>query len=471
VGSYDHVDHARLVAILAESIPDQRFLRLIKGLLDAGYMEDWRHRPTLSGVPQGGVLSPTLFNVYLDRLDRFITTDILPEYNRGKRRTPYRPYVRLAQQMTRLRQQGHRAAVAALRKQLQRLPARDPDDPGYRRLRYQRYADDWLLGFCGPRQEAEEIKQRIGDFLRDLCWPLPTSNRDWGGYEATRRSLLHVAASRRTVGMRGPYHAPLSRQGHSAGWVYTGGEEGPAMAYTPLAARRLTPQQEAFLRTMPDDTEEAPWMVMGSGQFWAAIRLAESLETYAQEEGLGWFVGGMLPILYREPGTGRRKQVAPDVLVAFVERRDRQSYALEEEGVFPAFVVEVASPDSVDHDDAAKRTLYDLLGAEEYALFAPGVAGVQETRLWGYRRGADGTLEDWAPDAAGRLWSTVLGLYLVVQGRQVRAADRDSRLLPTLRESQQARRQAEEEVERLRAALARRPDAAGQGPPQAPTEA
>jgi Uma2 family endonuclease len=148
---------------------------------------------------------------------------------------------------------------------------------------------------------------------------------------------------------------------------------------------------------------------------WAAIRLAESLETYAQEEGLGWFVGGMLPILYREPGTGRRKQVAPDVLVAFVERRDRQSYDLEEEGVFPAFVVEVASPDSVAHDDAAKRTLYDLLGAEEYALFAPGVAGVQETRLWGYRRGAAGTLEDWAPDTAGRLWSTVLGLYLVVQ--------------------------------------------------------
>jgi len=130
-------------------------------------MEDWCYRRTLSGVPQGGVLSPTLFNVYLDRLDKFIATDILPRYNRGKRRTPYRPYMRLHLQMTRREQGGHKEEATALRKQLQRLPSRDPDDPGYRRLRYRRYADDWLLGFCGPRQEAEEIKHRIGVFLHD----------------------------------------------------------------------------------------------------------------------------------------------------------------------------------------------------------------------------------------------------------------------------------------------------------------
>jgi Reverse transcriptase (RNA-dependent DNA polymerase) len=43
----------------------------------------------------------------------------------------------------------------------------DPNDPGYRRLHYSRYADDWLLGFTGPRQEAEQIKARVGEFLRD----------------------------------------------------------------------------------------------------------------------------------------------------------------------------------------------------------------------------------------------------------------------------------------------------------------
>jgi group II intron reverse transcriptase/maturase len=166
-GAYDHVDHARLLSLLAEKIHDNRFLRLIKGLLDAGYMEDWRLGRTLSGVPQGGVLSPTLFNVYLDRLDKFIETDILPAYNRGRRRAPYGPYRRLHQQMTRLKQKGRTTEATALRKRLQRLPARDPDDPDYRRLRYLRYADDWLLGFCGPRWEAEEIKRRLGTFLHE----------------------------------------------------------------------------------------------------------------------------------------------------------------------------------------------------------------------------------------------------------------------------------------------------------------
>jgi len=165
--AYDHVDHALLVSLLAEKIHDHRFLRLITGLLQAGYMEAWRYHRTLSGVPQGGVVSPILFNLYLDRLDKFIETEIVPAYNRGKRRTPYRPYMRLHQQMTRLEQQGHREEATALRKQLQHLPAREPDDPDYRRLRYLRYADDWLLGFCGPRHEAEEIKQRIGTFLGD----------------------------------------------------------------------------------------------------------------------------------------------------------------------------------------------------------------------------------------------------------------------------------------------------------------
>ena len=47
------------------------------------------------------------------------------------------------------------------------LPSTDPDDPGYRRLRYCRYADDHLLGFTGPKAEAEEIKQRLAVFLRD----------------------------------------------------------------------------------------------------------------------------------------------------------------------------------------------------------------------------------------------------------------------------------------------------------------
>jgi hypothetical protein len=47
------------------------------------------------------------------------------------------------------------------------IPSQDPSDPEYRRLRYTRYADDHLLGFIGPRAEAEQIKDQLAKFLRD----------------------------------------------------------------------------------------------------------------------------------------------------------------------------------------------------------------------------------------------------------------------------------------------------------------
>ena len=67
----------------------------------------------------------------------------------------------------RARKRGDRAAVRELRKRQRGLPSRDPHDPGFRRLRYARYADDHLLGFTGPKAEAEQIKTRLAQFLRD----------------------------------------------------------------------------------------------------------------------------------------------------------------------------------------------------------------------------------------------------------------------------------------------------------------
>jgi hypothetical protein len=62
---------------------------------------------------------------------------------------------------------GERDAATRLRHQAQHLPARDPNDPYFRRLWYVRYADDWRLGFSGPREEAEAIKGQVQAFLRD----------------------------------------------------------------------------------------------------------------------------------------------------------------------------------------------------------------------------------------------------------------------------------------------------------------
>jgi hypothetical protein len=164
---FGSLDHSIMVSILAEKIHDGRFLHLISGLLGAGYLEDWRYHRTLSGAPQGGVVSPVLSNIYLDRLDAYIEQTLLPAYNQGDRRTPFRPYMRLWRRAWERERRGDRAGGLQLRRQMKTIPSRDPHDPGYRRLRYCRYADDWLLGFAGPRREAEEIKDMVGRFLHE----------------------------------------------------------------------------------------------------------------------------------------------------------------------------------------------------------------------------------------------------------------------------------------------------------------
>jgi group II intron reverse transcriptase/maturase len=166
-GAYDNTDHEILLAILAEKIPDNRLLALIRRLLQAGYMEEWRYGATLSGVPQGAVLSPLLFNLYLDKLDRFVEQELLPEYNRGERRQRHQRYSELMLQARRLRKRGRLEEARVLSKEARRLPSQDPNDPDYRRLHYLRYADDFVLGFAGPKGEAEGIKERLRVFLQE----------------------------------------------------------------------------------------------------------------------------------------------------------------------------------------------------------------------------------------------------------------------------------------------------------------
>jgi group II intron reverse transcriptase/maturase len=164
---FGSLDHEVMLAALAEKIHDGRFLRLVRHMLRAGYLEDWRWHATLSGSPQGGIASPVLSNIYLDQLDQWIEHRLLPEYNLGRRRRPNPDYKAVENAVARAKRHGDRAELHRLSLQRRQLPSQDPADPGYRRLRYVRYADDWLLGFAGPRHEAEEIKSKIAAFLRD----------------------------------------------------------------------------------------------------------------------------------------------------------------------------------------------------------------------------------------------------------------------------------------------------------------
>ena len=164
---FESFDHQIMLETLGEKIHDNRFLRLMGEMLSAGYLEDWKWGSTLSGAPQGGVASPILSNIYLDRLDRYVETQLMPLFNRGKRRAANPAYERASANIRNARRRGDRVAVRELRLHRRTLPSKDAFDPHYRRLRYCRYADDVLFGFSGPKAEAMEIKQRLGRFLHD----------------------------------------------------------------------------------------------------------------------------------------------------------------------------------------------------------------------------------------------------------------------------------------------------------------
>ena len=138
---FDSIDHRILLAILKEKIYDARFTKSVSLLLEAGYVEYGNHKPALKGTPQGGTLSPILANIYLDKLDKFVENNLVSRYTRT----------------------GFQTDVTT-------TPNTDVPAPGkkgnFRCLHYVRYADDFLLGFAGSKQEAEEIKGLLTKFLQ-----------------------------------------------------------------------------------------------------------------------------------------------------------------------------------------------------------------------------------------------------------------------------------------------------------------
>ena len=124
------LDHEILIRILAEKIRDNRFLRLIRNMLKAGYLEDWQYHDTLSGGPQGGVVSPVLSNIYLHKLDEFVEKELIPQYTRGNSRED-EPRIQQGERTgwQHARQRGDRAQARELRTADARPPLRRPDGP------------------------------------------------------------------------------------------------------------------------------------------------------------------------------------------------------------------------------------------------------------------------------------------------------------------------------------------------------
>ena len=166
-GCFDNIDHEVLMAILARDIQDGRLLNLLRMGLKAGYLENWQYNRTYSGTPQGGILSPLLANIYLHELDAYIEDMLIPQYTRGKKRADNREHGNLAYAIKCARNTGDQKRVQELELQRRKLPSQDVHDPNFRRLKYIRYADDFILSFIGTKSEAEEIKAAISAFLKE----------------------------------------------------------------------------------------------------------------------------------------------------------------------------------------------------------------------------------------------------------------------------------------------------------------
>lgn len=166
-GCFDNIDHHVLLEILKRDIHDGRLIQLIARFLKAGYMEDWQYHKTYSGTPQGDILSPLLSNIYLNELDTYIEDELIPSVNRGKRRAADPIYKSLSQRIERARRAGEMETVHRLEQERRSHPAVNTQDPDFRRLRYTRYADDFILGFIGSKAEALEIKAQIGRYLQE----------------------------------------------------------------------------------------------------------------------------------------------------------------------------------------------------------------------------------------------------------------------------------------------------------------
>lgn len=176
-GFFDNIKHEILVNILKERIADERFIRLIRKFLKAGYAEQWKFHNTYSGTPQGGIVSPILANIYLDKFDKYMKM-YADKFNKGERRKVSSEYRRLNNKKTRLAKKlksvtdesvraGMITEIKETLAQTYVTPCHEPMDANYRRIQYVRYADDFLIGVIGSKSECQAIKADIKEFMTE----------------------------------------------------------------------------------------------------------------------------------------------------------------------------------------------------------------------------------------------------------------------------------------------------------------
>ena len=144
-------------------------------------MEQWDFEKTYSGVPQGSGVSPTLCNIYLNELDMFMEKyeenfntaaqrkRMSPAYKTSVNRTyEYRREgKRIWEQLSPEERKVRSKQLKELEKAEKSMTPTVPLDSDYKRIQYTRYADDFIIGVIGSKQDAIQIKQDVKEFLQD----------------------------------------------------------------------------------------------------------------------------------------------------------------------------------------------------------------------------------------------------------------------------------------------------------------
>lgn len=176
-GCFDNINHEVLIRCIQKKIKDARLMKLIHKFLKAGYLEDFVYHNTYSGCPQGGIISPILANIYLHELDLYVA-ELSKDFQKPYKSRITAEYSRLSGRMTRVKQKIKKAEEAGnmtekerllkelkeLRSQLLKTPCKSQTD---KEIKYVRYADDFIIGVRGSREDCEEIKRKLSCSIRD----------------------------------------------------------------------------------------------------------------------------------------------------------------------------------------------------------------------------------------------------------------------------------------------------------------
>jgi group II intron reverse transcriptase/maturase len=177
-GYFDNVNHQVLISLLQKKIKDQQFIDLMWKLIRAGVFDgDMRSiQPTSLGVPQGGVVSPVLSNIYLHEFDIFVENLITEFSSQRDLISKVNPAISpFSVKLSQLDDEYKKAKcinkkkiilkeIKVLRAERNKLPSRIRNG---NRIRYVRYADDWVIGIIGEKHFAIMIKNLCRDFLKE----------------------------------------------------------------------------------------------------------------------------------------------------------------------------------------------------------------------------------------------------------------------------------------------------------------